>query len=102
MLSLARIEAGQQTYDVMDDAARWDIKIHEHGLIALVDAHFDAARPDPHRARFMFAAHFGPRAEMPATKDPDHEDAARVTERLPQLREWLAEKQESEADDSTP
>jgi thymidylate synthase (FAD) len=26
------------TYDVMDDAARWDIKIHDHGLMALVDA----------------------------------------------------------------
>lgn len=25
------------TFDVMDDAARWEIKVHEHGLIALVD-----------------------------------------------------------------
>jgi thymidylate synthase (FAD) len=27
-----------ETYDVMDGASRWDIKVHEHGLIALVDA----------------------------------------------------------------
>ena len=26
-----------ETYDVMDGAARWDVKVHEHGLIALVD-----------------------------------------------------------------
>lgn len=26
------------TYDVMDGAARWEVKVHEHGLIALVDA----------------------------------------------------------------
>ncbi|MDB5325372.1 MAG: thyA, partial [Phycisphaerales bacterium] len=26
-----------ETYDVMDGAARWDIKIHDHGLVALVD-----------------------------------------------------------------
>lgn len=25
------------TYDVMNNAARWEIKVHEHGLIALVD-----------------------------------------------------------------
>ena len=25
------------TYDVMDGAARWEIKIHDHGLVALVD-----------------------------------------------------------------
>jgi thymidylate synthase (FAD) len=25
------------TYDVMDGAARWEIKIHEHGMMALVD-----------------------------------------------------------------
>ncbi|MCC7204106.1 MAG: FAD-dependent thymidylate synthase [Phycisphaeraceae bacterium] len=26
------------TYDVMDGAARWEVKVHDHGLIALVDA----------------------------------------------------------------
>ena len=26
-----------QTYDVMEQAARWEIPVHEHGLIALVD-----------------------------------------------------------------
>lgn len=26
------------TFDVMDDASRWEIPVHEHGLIALVDA----------------------------------------------------------------
>ncbi|MCC7145319.1 MAG: FAD-dependent thymidylate synthase [Phycisphaeraceae bacterium] len=26
------------TFDVMDGAARWEVKVHEHGLIALVDA----------------------------------------------------------------
>jgi thymidylate synthase (FAD) len=25
------------TYDVMDGAARWEIKVHDHGLVALVD-----------------------------------------------------------------
>lgn len=26
-----------EVYDVMDGAARWEIKVHEHGLVALVD-----------------------------------------------------------------
>jgi thymidylate synthase (FAD) len=26
-----------QMYDVMGDAARWEVKLHEHGLVALVD-----------------------------------------------------------------
>ena len=44
-------------------------------LVMLVDVHFQAARTAPEQARFMFAAHFGPRREMPAVKDPEHEDA---------------------------
>ena len=43
-------------------------------LVRLVDTHFEAVRVSPNRARFMFAAHFGPRSEMPAVKDEDHED----------------------------
>src|SRR5579884_1493469 len=26
-----------QTYDVMDGAARWEVKVHDHGMVALVD-----------------------------------------------------------------
>src|SRR5947209_3055798 len=26
-----------ETYDVMDGSARWEIKVHDHGLVALVD-----------------------------------------------------------------
>lgn len=54
-------------------AERADLTTREK-LIALVEVHFDAARSEPHRARFMFAAHFGPRAQMPVVKDPEHED----------------------------
>src|SRR5687767_15688807 len=26
-----------ETYDVMDSAARWEVKVHDHGLVALID-----------------------------------------------------------------
>src|SRR6478672_1065829 len=26
-----------ETYDVMDGAARWEVKVHDHGLVALID-----------------------------------------------------------------
>lgn len=26
-----------ETYDVMDGSARWEIKVHDHGMVALVD-----------------------------------------------------------------
>ena len=44
-------------------------------FIRVVNVHFEAARISPERARFMFAAHFGPRKEMPALADLDHDDA---------------------------
>lgn len=46
----------------------------EEKLVGLADIHFDAARSAPERARFMFAAHFGPRMARPALKDLDHDD----------------------------
>jgi len=36
-IKIDRKPAEGPTYDVMDGAARWDVKIHEHGLIGLVD-----------------------------------------------------------------
>jgi TetR/AcrR family transcriptional regulator len=47
----------------------------EEKLTQLVEIHFDRARTSPERARFMFAAHFGPRQEMPAVASLDQEDA---------------------------
>ena len=53
--------------------ARVDLSTKEK-LTLLVDVHFDRARSEPERARFMFAAHFGPRKEMPSVEDSDHEE----------------------------
>ncbi len=47
----------------------------EEKLTQLVEIHFDRARTSPERAQFMFAAHFGPRQEMPAVASLDQEDA---------------------------
>ena len=46
----------------------------EEKMIQMVEVHFDHARKSPERARFMFAAHFGPRREMPVVAPPDAED----------------------------
>jgi TetR/AcrR family transcriptional regulator len=43
-------------------------------LVQLVDIHFDAVRESPDRARFMFAAHFGPRKAMPSLAEDGDED----------------------------
>ena len=42
-------------------------------LVKLVDGHFESARRTPEKARFMFAAHFGPSKDMPAVRDHDQE-----------------------------
>src|SRR5687768_14130315 len=36
-LRIERKPLESETYDVMNGAARWEIKVHDHGLVALVD-----------------------------------------------------------------
>ena len=52
---------------------RDDLSIREK-LVAIVATHFKLGLESPERARFMFAAHFGPRRAMPAVHDPECED----------------------------
>ena len=52
---------------------REDLSIREK-LVAIVATHFKLGLESPERARFMFAAHFGPRRAMPAVHDPECED----------------------------
>ena len=54
--------------------AKTDLTIREK-LVELVEIDFNWAREAPERARFMFAAHFGPRKAMPAVEDADHDHA---------------------------
>lgn len=60
--------------EALEAVSRQDGLSTREKLIGMVDVHLDAARSNPEQARFMFAAHFGPRKEMPGVKDDGHED----------------------------
>jgi thymidylate synthase (FAD) len=36
-VAIAKKPFGSETYDVMSGASRWEIKVHDHGMVALVD-----------------------------------------------------------------